>query len=132
MAVKCPVCGAPLENGQCSYCGYVQETPERNEEIRQPGTDTAEMGYEPRPAVDSPQPNPMGIIPGVSRKSKTTALLLCIFLGGLGVHRFYAGKVGTGIIYLLTVGLFGIGWLVDIIRIAAGSFRDGFGLPLRQ
>ena len=73
-----------------------------------------------------------GIIPGISRKSKTTALLLCIFLGGLGAHRFYVGKVGTGILYLLTVGIFGIGWFVDIIRIATGSFRDEFGLPVKQ
>lgn len=70
-------------------------------------------------------------IAGVSRKSKTTALLLCIVLGGLGAHRFYVGKAGTGILYLLTGGFLGIGWIIDIIRIAVGSFRDEFDLPLR-
>ncbi len=58
---------------------------------------------------------------------RLTALLLCIFLGGLGVHRFYVGKIGTGILYLLTVGLFGIGALVDLIKIAVGTFEDKNG-----
>lgn len=58
------------------------------------------------------------------------ALLLCIFLGGLGVHRFYVGKVGTGILYLFTGGLFGIGTLVDIIKIAIGKFTDKDGNTL--
>ena len=64
---------------------------------------------------------------GVPSKSKITALLLCIFLGGLGVHRFYVGKIGTGIVWLLTGGVFGIGWLVDIIMIAVGKFKDKQG-----
>lgn len=51
-------------------------------------------------------------------KDKTVAILLAIFGGGLGLHRFYLGSVGMGIVYLLTAGLFGIGWLVDIIKVA--------------
>lgn len=54
-------------------------------------------------------------------------LVLTIFLGFLGVHRFVVGKVGTGLLYLFTSGLFAIGWLVDIIVVATGSFRDSQG-----
>lgn len=67
-----------------------------------------------------------------SDKSKTTALLLCIFLGMFGVHQFYVGKIGKGILYLFTGGIFCIGWIVDIIKIANGSFTDNVGAPLRQ
>lgn len=62
-----------------------------------------------------------------SEKSALVALLLAIFVGAFGVHRFYVGKIGTGILWLLTGGIFGIGALVDIILIAVGSFTDSEG-----
>ena len=64
-------------------------------------------------------------------KSKLVAALLCFFLGGLGVHRFYVGKIGTGIIWLLTAGLCGFGWLIDFIVILIGGFRDKAKMPLK-
>ena len=67
-----------------------------------------------------------------SEKNWVVALLLCIFLGGLGAHRFYVGKIGTGIIYLLSGGLLGIGWLVDLILILVGKFKDREGKVLKS
>ncbi len=53
--------------------------------------------------------------------------IICFFLGELGIHRFVVGKVGTGILYILTFGLFGIGIIVDFIMILCGTFTDATG-----
>ena len=66
-----------------------------------------------------------------SEKGFVPALLLCLLLGGLGIHRFYVGKIGTGILQLLTFGGFGIWALIDLIMIAVGSFKDKSGLVLK-
>jgi len=60
----------------------------------------------------------------VSDRSRLAAALLCFFVGIFGVHRFYVGKVGTGILQLVTFGGFGIWWLADLIVILVGGFRD--------
>jgi TM2 domain-containing membrane protein YozV len=66
-----------------------------------------------------------------SEKGFVPALLLCLLLGGLGIHRFYVGKIGTGILMLLTLGGLGIWALIDLIMIAVGSFKDKSGLALK-
>lgn len=63
-----------------------------------------------------------------SDKTKMVAALLCFFLGGLGVHRFYVGKVGTGILTIVTLGGFlGLWPLIDFIMILCGKFKDKEG-----
>ena len=66
----------------------------------------------------------------VSNRSRLIALLLCFFLGCFGAHRFYLGKIGTGVLMLITIGGLGIWMLVDLILIAAGSSRDAEGRRL--
>ncbi|MBE6285809.1 MAG: TM2 domain-containing protein [Bacteroidales bacterium] len=59
-------------------------------------------------------------------------LLLCFFLGGLGVHRFYVGKTATGIVQLLTLGGCGIWAIIDFIMILVGSFTDANGNTIKS
>lgn len=63
----------------------------------------------------------------VSPSSRLAATLLCAFLGGFGVHRFYVGKIGTGVLQLLTAGGLGIWWVIDLVMVIVGVFRDKQG-----
>ena len=66
-----------------------------------------------------------------SSRNWIVTLLLCWFLGALGVHRFYVGKTGTGILQLLTLGGFGVWVLIDFIMILVGAFTDEEGMRVR-
>ena len=69
----------------------------------------------------------------VSKKQRMVALLLCFFFGWIGMHRFYVGKVGTGILHILTLGGFlGIWPLIDFIMIIVGKFTDKEGKVLQN
>ena len=65
-----------------------------------------------------------------NRKPKQTTLLLCIFFGWFGAHRYYVEKWPTAILYTVTLGLAFVGWIVDIFMIASDQFTDGAGQPL--
>ncbi|TFC88481.1 TM2 domain-containing protein [Cryobacterium sp. TmT2-59] len=78
-----------------------------------------------------PQPYPP-VTPGYSPppKSFVATWLFAWLLGFLAIDRFYLGKVGTGLLKLLTVGGFGLWWLIDLILVLAGAQRDKHGRPL--
>lgn len=69
-----------------------------------------------------------------SDKEKKTAMLLCClgFVGIGGIHDFYLGKIGSGIIKIITINWFMIGTIIDLIKISTGSYKDNAGAPLRQ
>ena len=66
-----------------------------------------------------------------SEKGFVPTLLLCILLGSLGVHRFYVGKVGTGLLQLFTAGGLGFWVLYDLIMIATSNFKDKEGYKIK-
>lgn len=108
----CTNCGTEFDSKFCPSCGTAAETVEKV-------------------VVDAPQILVSEATKGGEvYKSKWTAFFLCLFLGGLGLHRFYVGKTGTGILWLVTIGVFGIGSLVDLIMILTGSFLDAKGNKL--
>lgn len=102
--VYCVVCGATMNRGDlfCHACGW-------------------DGRVSPAPAT------PRLIDPNPSDLNRLAALLLCLLLGFLGVHRFYVGKTGTGLLWLVTLGFLGMGQIVDLILIATGEFRDSEG-----
>jgi len=68
---------------------------------------------------------------GISEKSGIACLLFLLLLGPLGLHRFYVGKVGTGVLFLLTCGGLGLWWLIDLIIVIVGSFTDANGAAVK-
>ena len=81
-------------------------------------------------AVEKPKSAPV-VDFNVSTKDWLVTLLLCFFGGALGVHRFYVGKIGTGIAQLLTCGGCGIWTLIDLIAICLGNFTDADGKVIK-
>lgn len=125
--VRCQECSAVMDGGAyCEKCGaklphydpIQEEKPIRQKECPTPN----EVIY----VKSADRPN------DVSRKSRTVALLLCVFFGYFGLHRLYLGKIGTGLLYMFTFGLSGIGWLIDIVLIAVGSATDAGGRFVRD
>ena len=105
----------------CKHCGA--KIPEAAVICTACGCQVEEMksAHEQQPSIvinnanSNVNTNQNGVMFMAKAKNKWVAFLLCVFLGYIGVHKFYEGKVGMGILYLFTWGLFGIGWLVDCI-----------------
>ena len=126
---KCPKCGAPMESGTCDYCGFVQQSEETQKDASNKRVAAAVIT---QVFVNNQAATNRDNSSLVSAKSRWLALAICYLLGLFGVHYFYVGKTSKGILYLCTLGLFGIGWIVDIVRIAMGKFTDSQNLPLKK
>jgi len=104
--IFCPSCGSVITKGVkfCPHCGKSPESTSSNE----PGASLSEQREK-------------------REQRWLICLLLAIFLGGFGAHRFFVGKIGTAILMIVTLGGVGIWYLIDIITIAIGKFRDKDG-----
>lgn len=131
----CPECGALAENAKfCQHCGEAidkdcivcpkcgkqvaqlkQEQP--NIVINNNNSNSSVNANVSKNVNTNVNKNVTSAATSTRRCDKWVAFFLCLFLGYLGAHKFYEGKTGTGILYLFTAGLCGIGWLVDIFVI---------------
>lgn len=118
ISMYCNNCGKQIADGTkfCPECGVSQ--------------DGAAATQQPVINVVNNNTNVNKNFGGYIPKNKWVAFFLCLFLGYFGAHRFYVGKIGTGIIWLFTMGFFGIGWILDLIFILLGGFRDKAGQSL--
>lgn len=108
----CKNCGTEFDSKFCPSCGAAADVQVAPPAVSVGESETTNQAQE--------------------RKSKWASLILCLlgfFMIG-GLHRFYTGKIGTGVLWLLTAGLFGIGTIVDAITILTGSYTDSNGNKL--
>ena len=111
----CPHCGTQMlsTDRYCGGCGWDAEHPD---------DEPAPKQHERR----EPPPTPRRT-PPASDFNRLTTFLLCLLLGFLGVHRFYVGRAGSGVLWLLTGGILAVGWIYDLVMIATGEFQDEQG-----
>ena len=106
---------------KCSSCGSIAFRPLEKLMLE------AERPVEKMPPIEIVIPLPLR-----SKKNRWLALVLCLLGGIFGVHRFYVGKIRTGVLFLFTFGFWGVGVLVDFLTILFGYFRDKEGLLLHS
>ena len=108
----CKHCGQKIDKDAviCIHCGKQVEVLEQAQPQAQPQVviNNSNMNTNTNTNVNN-------VVGGGKAKNTWVAFLLCFFLGFLGAHKFYEGKILLGILYLLTFGLFGIGWFIDCI-----------------
>ena len=130
-AFICPNCDGVITEydsrtgtGTCPYCGALVTDP-AFVAAPDPATPVQQVNV-----VAPAQTVYVASAAPVSRHNDRVALILCYVLGVLGVHRFYVGKIGTGLIWMFTGGCVLVGWVIDAISIASGNFTDAQGYPL--
>ena len=110
---SCPKCGTKYFSRACPDCGYIPgvnntaPAPTRQAPVQQVIVNQAAQ-------INQTVTRSTG---NVKCCDKTVSLLLCLFLGIVGAHKYYEGKIGLGILYTFTYGLFFVGWICDLVSI---------------
>lgn len=116
----CPNCGVAQKGAKfCQHCGASIDRecivcPNCGKQVEQI------QAAQPNIVINNSNNNTVNAVGAVvagRMKNKWVAFFLCLFLGFFGAHKFYEGKSGMGILYIFTLGIFGIGWIVDLIVI---------------
>jgi hypothetical protein len=139
----CSGCGIILDRDAavCPRCRTVQPDAPRRAAAPPPGAGYRRFSTPPLPTVDAPdeygslQPRDAALPAAWEERTDRRilpAFLLCFLLGVFGAHRFYAGKTGTALLQLFTLGGLGVWALVDLIMIVTGSFTDGRGRRITE
>ena len=126
--MKCEHCGAPVKTDDrfCTYCGTRLAYDTCQTQAAQPVVVNVYQQQSSERVVYVDR-----YVQKVSEKSRLVALLWCLFLGVIGAHKFYEGKYGMGVLYLLSGGVSGVGVVVDLLRYLFGTPRDKAGLPMK-
>lgn len=130
------------ETKYCKFCGQVIDADcvicpkcgKQVEEIKYSRPDNIIINNNNNASSSASASAMFGNASNVSPKSWLVTLLLCLFLGTIGIHRFYVGKIGTGIlmILLLMTGISAIWAVIDLILIILGKFKDKQGLLIKR
>ena len=141
--MKCPYCSAnqPSSARQCEYCDMYLEPQQMPEKAREQLENFAaqpaqQIIYHVHNHYNQPAPREEPEVTytpreNVSPKNRWLAFTLCLFFGVFGIHRFYVGKVGTGLIYMFSQGIGYWGWGWDILMLLLGQFTDKQGRKLK-
>lgn len=142
-AASCPHCGTPIKKGDKKFCQHCGESIDKDCVVcPKCGKQVGEVNNGSEKSIIINNNNSAsasavafnGGFPMISPKSRLIALLLCVFLGWLGIHRFYVGKIGSAIIMIILMftGIGEIWLLIDFISILLGSFKDNMGLLIKK
>ena len=127
---SCKRCGTMHNSSACPNCGYIEDSYEEpierveGEVIMDGRYANYGRGQQRREIIQS---RPRGYMVRYQPRNKAASMLMCLFGGWFGLHKFYEGKIGTGILYAMTGGLFGIGIIVDLVRMITNTYTDANG-----